>query len=174
MEKRLVVQYVWTTNVTDLIDPIKKFLQSSFEESKYWNPWATRIIFTGRWIFRLFLLIKCYKISDFLTDTYDVIYLRIFTHANESSIFQKTHEPFFYLEKISLFRLKIMQFSEIMFKLKLVFTAQKKWSFPLRISSVNVIKFTVTHLLKKSLMENFIFCAVIGQDTFLEFIDISN
>ena len=34
----------------------------------------------------------------------------------------------------------------------------KKWSFPLRISSVNVTK----HLLKKSLMENFIFYAVNG------------
>ena len=33
----------------------------------------------------------------------------------------------------------------------------KKWSFPLRISSVNVTK---SHLLKKSLMENFIFCVV--------------
>ena len=33
----------------------------------------------------------------------------------------------------------------------------KKWSFPLRISSVNV---DWSHLLKKSLMENFIFCAV--------------
>ena len=32
----------------------------------------------------------------------------------------------------------------------------KKWSFPLRISSVNVTK----SALKKSLMENFIFCAV--------------
>ena len=33
----------------------------------------------------------------------------------------------------------------------------KKWSFPLRISSVKVAK---SYLLKKSLMENFIFCAV--------------
>ena len=33
----------------------------------------------------------------------------------------------------------------------------KKWSFPLRISSVNVTK---SHLLKKSLMQNFIFCVV--------------
>ena len=32
-------------------------------------------------------------------------------------------------------------------------TLRKKWSFPLRISSVNVTK---------SLMENFIFCAVTG------------
>ena len=39
----------------------------------------------------------------------------------------------------------------------------KKWSFPLRISSVNVLlQFSAvwSHLLKKSLMENFIFCAV--------------
>ena len=41
----------------------------------------------------------------------------------------------------------------------------KKWSFPLRISSVNVTKFASflriwSHLLKKSLMGNFIFCAV--------------
>ena len=39
-------------------------------------------------------------------------------------------------------------------------TAQKI-SFPLRISSVNVKKFFILlHLLKKALMENFIFCAV--------------
>ena len=40
---------------------------------------------------------------------------------------------------------------------------QKKWSFPIRISSVNVTKSAVriwSHLLKKSLMKNFIFCAV--------------
>ena len=36
-------------------------------------------------------------------------------------------------------------------------TLHKKWSFPLRISSVNVIW---SLFLKKSLMENFIFCAV--------------
>ena len=41
----------------------------------------------------------------------------------------------------------------------------KKWSFPLRISSVNVTKsarklWIFSNLLKKSLMENFIFCAV--------------
>ena len=37
----------------------------------------------------------------------------------------------------------------------------KQWSFSLRISSVNVTKSAVwSHLLKKSLMENFIFCAV--------------
>ena len=35
---------------------------------------------------------------------------------------------------------------------------KKKWSFPLKISSVNVTKWS--HLLKKPLMENFIFCAV--------------
>ena len=39
-------------------------------------------------------------------------------------------------------------------------TAQKI-SFPLGISSVNVKKFFILlHLLKKALMENFIFCAV--------------
>ena len=38
------------------------------------------------------------------------------------------------------------------FKLRLL---HKKWSFPLRISSVNVT-------MKKSLMENFIFCAMDG------------
>ena len=38
----------------------------------------------------------------------------------------------------------------------------KKWSFPLRISSLNVTKSAVSfsHLLKKSLMENFMFCTV--------------
>ena len=35
----------------------------------------------------------------------------------------------------------------------------KKWSFPLRISSVSVTK-----LVKKSLLENFIFCAVLSED----------
>ena len=35
----------------------------------------------------------------------------------------------------------------------------KIWRFPLRISSVNVTK---SDLLKKSLMENFIFCAVLA------------
>ena len=41
-------------------------------------------------------------------------------------------------------------------------TLLKKWSFPLRIFSVNVTKspFLNPHLLKKSLMENFVFCAV--------------
>ena len=47
-------------------------------------------------------------------------------------------------------------------------TLHKKWRFPIRISSVNVTKSAVvrrklriwSHLLKKSLMENFIFCAV--------------
>ena len=39
-------------------------------------------------------------------------------------------------------------------------TLHKKWSFPLRISSVNVTK-SQSHLLKKSVMENLIFCAVI-------------
>ena len=40
---------------------------------------------------------------------------------------------------------------------------RKKWSFPLRISSVNMIKSAIlricSHLLKKPVMENFIFCA---------------
>ena len=37
----------------------------------------------------------------------------------------------------------------------------KKWSFPSRISSVNVTKSTIwSHLLNKPLIENFIFCAV--------------
>ena len=41
----------------------------------------------------------------------------------------------------------------------------KKWSFPLRISSVSVTKSAVfmwiwSHLLKKSFIENFIFCTV--------------
>ena len=41
----------------------------------------------------------------------------------------------------------------------------KKWIFPLRISSVNMTRSAVlqriwSHLLKKSLMKNFIFCAV--------------
>ena len=38
-------------------------------------------------------------------------------------------------------------------------TLQKKWSFPLRISSVNVTK-SAKILMKKSLIENLIFCAV--------------
>ena len=36
----------------------------------------------------------------------------------------------------------------------------KKWSIPLRISSVNVTISAVSCVLKKSLMDNFIFCAV--------------
>ena len=42
-------------------------------------------------------------------------------------------------------------------------TQHEKWSFPLRISSVNVTKSTVScgFLQKKYLMENFIFCAVV-------------
>ena len=43
------------------------------------------------------------------------------------------------------------------------FTLRWKWSFPLRISSVKQIckKLWIwSHILKKSLMENFIFCAV--------------
>ena len=47
-------------------------------------------------------------------------------------------------------------------KLYLVVSLHKKWSFPLRISLVNVTKSWIwSHLLKKSLMENSIFCAVI-------------
>ena len=47
------------------------------------------------------------------------------------------------------------------------YTAQK-WSFPSRTSSLNVTKSAVSlriwsHLLKKSLKENFIFCAVLAQ-----------
>ena len=41
----------------------------------------------------------------------------------------------------------------------------KKWCFPLRIFSVNVTK-SASHLLKKSLMENFIFCTVLFKNTF--------
>ena len=45
------------------------------------------------------------------------------------------------------------------------YTLQKNWSFPLRIFSVNVTQTVVScglgHLLKKSLIENFIFCVVI-------------
>ena len=40
-----------------------------------------------------------------------------------------------------------------------IYTLHKKWSFSLRISSLNVRIWS--HLLKKSLMENFIYCAVI-------------
>ena len=40
-------------------------------------------------------------------------------------------------------------------------TLHKKWSFTLRISSVNVTK---SHLLNKYLMENFIFCAMAVTD----------
>ena len=41
------------------------------------------------------------------------------------------------------------------------FCVHKKWSFALRISSVNATKSAIwSHLLKKSLMGNFIFCAV--------------
>ena len=49
-----------------------------------------------------------------------------------------------------------------MFRLKIYFSLHKKGSFALRISSVNVTRSagTADVLLKKSLMENFIFCAV--------------
>ena len=60
-------------------------------------------------------------------------------------------------------------FSNLRWNAMMVFsacTAQKKWSFPLRISSVSVTRSAVScrfslHLLKKSLMQNFIFCAVL-------------
>ena len=42
----------------------------------------------------------------------------------------------------------------------------KKWSFPLRISSVNVTKSAV-FCGKKSLIENFIFCSVFGLDVLI-------
>ena len=44
-------------------------------------------------------------------------------------------------------------------------TLHNIWGFPLRISPVNVTKSAVfwSHLLEKSLMENFIFCAVFGK-----------
>ena len=50
-------------------------------------------------------------------------------------------------------------------KLMVFFSLHKKWSFPLRISLVNVTKSSGNsgfgHInLKKSLMENLIFCAV--------------
>ena len=46
-------------------------------------------------------------------------------------------------------------------------TLHKKWSFPLRISSskcdqIRSFLWIWSHLMKKSLMENFIFCSVIG------------
>ena len=49
-----------------------------------------------------------------------------------------------------------------------VSTLHKKWSFPLRISSVNVTNFFSflriwSHLMKKSLMEHLIFCAVLKE-----------
>ena len=43
---------------------------------------------------------------------------------------------------------------------KSVVSLHKKWSFPLRISSVNVTKRIWSHLLNKYLMKNVIFCAV--------------
>ena len=47
----------------------------------------------------------------------------------------------------------------------IIIPLHKKWSFQLKISSVNVTQSALFcvfgHLLKKSLMENFIFCAVI-------------
>ena len=61
----------------------------------------------------------------------------------------------------------IVQVSEYICRrhLKVVhYSPHKRWSFPLRISSVNVTKSALriwSHLLKKSLMENFIFCAVV-------------
>ena len=46
------------------------------------------------------------------------------------------------------------------FTAETLLTAVKKWSIPLRISSVNVTISAVSCVLKKSLMDNFIFCAV--------------
>ena len=65
--------------------------------------------------------------------------------------------------------------------LYILFSLHKKWSFPFRISSVNVIfsKFLQklriwSHLLKKSLMENFIFCVVFLVSLNLETWEIGN
>ena len=52
------------------------------------------------------------------------------------------------------------------------FTVHKKWSFPWRISSVNVTKRIWSHLLKKLLMENFIFYAVLLFFQKSSFIDV--
>ena len=41
-------------------------------------------------------------------------------------------------------------------------TLHEKWSFPVRICSVNVKLRIWSHLLKKSVMKNFIFCVVAG------------
>ena len=51
------------------------------------------------------------------------------------------------------------------------FSLNKNWSFPLRTSSVNVTK-SAGNLLKKSLMENFIFCAVFSYCCWQKFIII--
>ena len=53
---------------------------------------------------------------------------------------------------------KMWLFWNVNFWARGFFTQHKKWSFPLRISSVNLQIWS--HLLKKSLMENFIFCVV--------------
>ena len=54
---------------------------------------------------------------------------------------------------------------EFCWECNLAYSLHKKWSFPLRISSVNVTKSVVfggfgEHIPKKSLMENFIFSSV--------------
>ena len=57
-----------------------------------------------------------------------------------------------------------LQYSQTLPPASRAFTLHKKWSFPLRISLVNVTKSAVSwsHSLKKSLMENFIFWEVLN------------
>ena len=73
--------------------------------------------------------------------------LLMFRGANVNSVDKKDRRPIHYAAFMGKTR-----------------TAQKKRSFPLRISLVNVDKSAVlricSHILKKFLMENFIFCAV--------------
>ena len=53
----------WTTNATDFTYPILETSSKGPEESKIWNPSTDRIIFTGCWIFWLFLLSNFYNFS---------------------------------------------------------------------------------------------------------------
>ena len=95
---------------------------------------------------------------------------------NFCSIFRKLMLAKFYTQKLVSLRYYIITYILFLFLLiillqvlyvnrfcssKILFALLKKWSFPLKISSVNVTKSAGlrirSHILKKSLMENFIF-----------------
>ena len=94
--------------------------------------------------------------SIWLKSSYIIYFFLFLLHLKHSM--QRNYKWHLSLKKI------FFQFNNLILCPLMVtqFTLHKKWSFPLRISSVDV---SWRNLLKKSLMKNFIFCAVLQVHT---------